>query len=89
MVVVLVAVMFVPGVSCILDLCGDLKAAERPGEAAVMFLLALVCVLEVLRRGERRGAARGRVLGVLGSPWGARLGETRLVVLGPGVRLIP
>lgn len=67
-----------------------MKAAESPaGEAVAMFLFARVWVFEALRRGERRGAVRGRVLGVLGSPWGGRRGEVRLVPVGPGVRLIP
>lgn len=87
---VTVAVVVVLVVRRSVDLCGDLKAAERPaGEAVEIFLFARLGVLEVLRRGERRGAARGRVLGVLGSPWGPRRGETRFVVVGPGVRLIP
>ncbi|MPC19006.1 hypothetical protein E2C01_011910 [Portunus trituberculatus] len=53
-----------------------------------MFLPVLRCALEVLRRGERRVAMRGKVLGVLGRPCGSLRGEVRLEV-GPGVWLIP
>lgn len=70
------------------SLWGDLKAADRPGEAVDMFLPVLRRVLEALRRGERRVAMRGKVLGVLGRPCGSLRGEVRLEI-GPGVWLIP